>query len=73
MAHKISKQKKEIAGMAAKELKAKEAELTGHIFQLRMQLKTAQMPNTATLGMARKELARVKTAMTKQLSEKSDG
>ncbi len=64
MAHRISKQKKEIGSLGMKELHAKTRELEDHLFQLRMQVKTGQLPSTAMLMMARKELARVKTAMT---------
>lgn len=64
MAHRISKQKKEIGSLDAKALQAKTRELEDHIFQLRMQLKTGQLPSTGMIMMARKELARVKTAMT---------
>jgi len=64
MAHRISKQKKEISGLNAKELGAKTKELENHIFQLRMQLKTGQLASTAMMKLARKELARVKTAMS---------
>jgi ribosomal protein L29 len=64
MAHRISKQKKELVGANPKELHAKTRELESHIFQLRMQLKTGQLPSTAMMTMARKELARVKTALS---------
>lgn len=63
MAHRISKLKKEIGGMGAKELHAKTRELEDHIFQLRMQAKTGQLASTAMRTLARKELARVKTAL----------
>jgi len=64
MAHRISKQKKELAGLGVKELHSKTRELEDHIFQLRMQSKTGQLVSSAMMMMARKELARVKTAMT---------
>jgi ribosomal protein L29 len=64
MAHRISKQKKEIAAAAVKDLNSKVRELEDHIFQLRMQSKTGQLPSSAMVIMARKELARVKTAIT---------
>lgn len=62
MAHRISKQKKEIKGLNAKELQAKGKEIEDHIFQLRMQFKTGQLASTAMMKLARKELARLKTA-----------
>ncbi|MGZ6484108.1 MAG: 50S ribosomal protein L29 [Bdellovibrionota bacterium] len=64
MAHRISKQKKEIAAAGVKDLFTKTRELEDHIFQLRMQAKTGQLPSTAMMMIARKELARVKTAIT---------
>ena len=70
MAHRISKQKKEISGLGAKELHEKTRELENHIFQLRMQHKTGQLPSTAMMMIARKELARVKTAMTAKAAAK---
>jgi large subunit ribosomal protein L29 len=63
MAHRISKQKKEIKGLNPKELSGKVRELEDHIFQLRMQFKTGQLASTSMMKLARKELARVKTAM----------
>lgn len=63
MAHRISKLKKEISSLGAKELNSKVRELEDHIFQLRMQFKTGQLASTAMMGLARKELARVKTAI----------
>lgn len=64
MAHRNSKLKKEIAGLGVKELNAKTRELEDHIFQLRMQFKTGQLASTAMMSLARKELARVKTAIS---------
>lgn len=64
MAHRISKLKKEIKGLGEKELKSKVRELEDHIFQLRMQAKTGQLASTAMSKLARKELARVKTAIS---------
>lgn len=63
MAHRISKLKKEIAGLGPKELSSKVRELEDHIFQLRMQSKTGQLASTAMMKLARKEMARVKTAI----------
>jgi ribosomal protein L29 len=64
MAHRISKQKKELGSMGVKDLHGKTRELEDHIFQLRMQIKTGQLTNSAMMMMARKELARAKTLMT---------
>ncbi len=71
MAHRISKQKKEISALNAKELKTKVVEIENHVFQLRMQFKTGQLPSPAMLGMSRKELARVKTAISQKNSAKA--
>ncbi len=71
MAHRISKQKKEITALGPKELQAKVRELEDHIFQLRMQFKTGQLASTAMMGIARKELARVKTVLTSKASAKA--
>jgi len=68
MAHRISKQKKELASLGVKELQSKARELEDHIFQLRMQSKTGQLASTAMTSLARKELARVKTALTAKAS-----
>ncbi len=69
MAHRISKQKKEIGSLGSKELNSKVRELEDHIFQLRMQFKTGQLASTAMMGLARKELARVKTAIAAKASK----
>ena len=63
MAHRISKSKKEIAGLGPKELQSKVREIEDHLFQLRMQFKTGQLASTSMMALARKELARVKTAL----------
>ncbi len=64
MAHRISKHRKEVKSLGPKELQAKVRELEDHIFQLRMQFKTGQLASTAMMGLARKELARVRTALS---------
>lgn len=64
MAHRISKLKKEIKGLSPKDLANKVRELEDHVFQLRMQFKTGQLASTAMMKLARKELARVKTAIS---------
>lgn len=71
MAHRISKQKKEIGGLSPKELYAKTRELEDHIFQLRMQSKTGQLASSAMMNLARKELARVKTAISAKAAAKA--
>ncbi|MGE3261081.1 MAG: 50S ribosomal protein L29 [Bacteriovoracia bacterium] len=71
MAHRISKLKKEIKGLGEKELRSKILELEDHIFQLRMQSKTGQLASTAMTKLARKELARIKTAITTKASARA--
>lgn len=71
MAHRISKLKKEIKGLGAKELQSKARELESHIFQLRMQFKTGQLASTSMMFLARKELARVRTALGSKSSAKA--
>ena len=66
MAHRISKQKKEIESLNAKDLQGKATEIENHLFQLRMQQRTGQLASPAVLGLARKELARVKTAISQK-------
>jgi large subunit ribosomal protein L29 len=66
MANRHSKFKKEIQGLNLKELQAKAKDIESQLFQLRMQFKTGQLGSTAVLGLVRKELARVKTAMTQK-------
>jgi large subunit ribosomal protein L29 len=71
MAHRISKLKKEISSLGPKELSAKVRELEDHIFQLRMQSKTGQLASTAMMKLARKEMARVKTAITAKTANRA--
>jgi len=63
MAHRKSKSRKELKALNVQELRAKAKEVEDHLFQLRMQFKTGQLGSTAMLGLARKELARVKTLL----------
>jgi large subunit ribosomal protein L29 len=73
MAHRISKQKKDIQGLNAKELSSKLRELEDHVFQLRMQFRTGQLNSTAMMKLARKEIARVKTALDSKGSVRAQG
>ena len=65
MANRTAKFKKEIAAYGKQELVAKVKDLESNLFQLRMQWKTGQLSTTSVLKLSRKELARVKTAITK--------
>lgn len=64
--HRRAKSRKEILELTVKELQNKARELEDHIFQLRMQFRTGQLGSTAMLGLARKEMARVKTVLTQK-------
>ena len=54
---------KELRDLGAEELKEKERELYQELFNLRFQKATGQLGNTAGLGKAKKDLARVKTVL----------
>lgn len=57
---------KELREIDHQELVDKEASLRQDIFNLRFQKATGQLSNTASIGKARKELARVKTILNEQ-------
>jgi len=54
---------KELRDLSAEELKEKKQELHQELFNLRFQKATGQLGNTAALGKAKKDLARVKTVL----------
>ncbi len=54
---------KEIRDLSVEELKEKERELGQELFNLRFQKATGQLGNTATIGLTKKDLARVKTVL----------
>ena len=54
---------KELRDLSAGELKEKKQELHQELFNLRFQKATGQLGNTAALGKAKKDLARVKTVL----------
>jgi large subunit ribosomal protein L29 len=56
---KVSKLK----DMSADELKSKDRELTQELFNLRFQLHTGRLENTAKLSSVKKDIARVKTIL----------
>jgi len=64
--HRRSKSRKEVTELSVKELQNKARELEAHVFQLRMQWRTGQLASTAMMGLARKEMARVKTFLSKK-------
>ncbi|KAA9302408.1 MULTISPECIES: 50S ribosomal protein L29 [Aerococcus] len=53
----------EIKNLSAAELEAKEKEYRQELFNLRFQLATGQLENTARIKQVRKEIARIKTAL----------
>lgn len=54
---------KELRGLSTEELVSKEAELKQELFNLRFQLATGQLENTARIQTVRKTIARVKTVL----------
>ena len=54
---------KELRDLSADELKEKERDLSQELFNLRFQKATGQLGNTAMLGKAKHDLARVKTVL----------
>lgn len=53
----------ELKGLSTTELIEKEAEYKEELFNLRFQLATGQLENTARIGEVRKNIARVKTVL----------
>ena len=53
----------EIKDLSTVELNAKEQEYRQELFNLRFQLATGQLENTARIKQVRKEIARIKTAL----------
>ncbi|PRY82406.1 large subunit ribosomal protein L29 [Alkalibacterium olivapovliticus] len=53
----------ELKGLSTTELIEKEAEYKEELFNLRFQLATGQLENTARIGEVRKSIARVKTVL----------
>jgi len=56
----------EIKELTSADLIAKEAELREELFNLRFQLATGQLENTARIKEVRKTIARIKTVMREQ-------
>jgi len=54
---------KELRDLSSDELKEREQELFRELFNLRFQKATGELGNTAALGKAKKDLARVKTVL----------
>ena len=58
----------EIKDLSVEELQAKAAELQQELFNLRFQLHTGHLENTARVSQVRKDVARVKTVLTSKLN-----
>lgn len=56
----------EIKNLSTAELTAKEKEYKQELFNLRFQLATGQLENTARVKEVRKQIARVKTALRQE-------
>ena len=54
---------KDLVGLSTEELLEKEAEYRQELFNLRFQLATGQLENTARIKQVRKNIARVKTVL----------
>jgi large subunit ribosomal protein L29 len=58
----------EIRDLSVEELQAKASELQQELFNLRFQVHTGHLENTAKLAQVRKDVARVKTVISSKLS-----
>ena len=56
----------ELNGLTTEKLLDREKELKEQLFNLRLQLATGQLENTASLKQVRKDIARVKTVLRQQ-------
>ena len=56
----------ELSGLTTDKLLDREKELKEQLFNLRFQLATGQLENTASLKQVRKDIARVKTVLRQQ-------
>lgn len=54
---------KDMRNMSADELRSKDKELVQELFNLKFQLHTGRLENTAKLSSLRKDIARVKTIL----------
>ncbi len=57
----------EIKDLSVEELQSKAAELEQEVFNLRFQLHTGHLENSAKLSQIRKDVARVKTVLNQKL------
>jgi len=59
----------EIKDLSVEELQSKAAELEQEMFNLRFQLHTGHLENSAKLSQIRKDVARVKTVLNQKLDD----
>lgn len=67
---KVKELQKELNGLSTAELVAKEKEYKEELFNLRFQLATGQLENTARLKEVRRQIARIKTALRQEELQK---
>jgi large subunit ribosomal protein L29 len=60
----------ELRKLDAAELKAKDSDLAKELFNLKFQLHTGRLENTARITALRKDIARVKTLLREQSGQK---
>ena len=58
---------KELSGFSIEELETKSLELSQELFNLKFQLHTGHLENTAKIPQVRKDIARVKTVLQQKL------
>ena len=56
----------DLKNMSADELQAKDNELTKELFNLRFQLHTGRLENTAKISVVKKDIARIKTILSEK-------
>ncbi|HHY41614.1 MAG TPA: 50S ribosomal protein L29 [Thermoanaerobacterales bacterium] len=61
---------KQIRDLSDQELRQKEKELKGELFNLRFQAATGQLENPMRIREVRKTIARIKTVLTERQNEK---
>ena len=59
---------KELVGLSVEELEGKSLELSQELFNLKFQLHTGHLENTAKIADLRKDIARVKTVLQQKLA-----
>lgn len=59
---------KELVGLSVEELEGKSLELSQELFNLKFQLHTGHLENTAKIAGLRKDIARVKTVLQQKLA-----